>query len=73
MKYCFFYDETEHNRKINYKNTEDKMSRIYHIVNYLGYLAGFACVLMIAVGVRKMKLKFVKDIVILKPNMREEK
>ena len=30
------------------------MSRIYHIVNYLGYLAGFACVLMIAVAVYKI-------------------
>ncbi len=30
------------------------MSRIYHIVNYLGYLAGFACVLMITVAVYKI-------------------
>ena len=30
------------------------MSRIYHIVNYLGYLAGFTCVLMIVVAVYKI-------------------
>mgnify|MGYP003204527679 CR=1 FL=1 len=30
------------------------MSRIYHIVNYLGYLAGFCCVLMIAIAVFKI-------------------
>lgn len=30
------------------------MSRIYYIVNYLGYLAGFCCVLMIAIAVFKI-------------------
>lgn len=30
------------------------MSRIYHIVNYLGYLAGFCCVLMIGMAVFKI-------------------
>lgn len=30
------------------------MSRVYHIVNYLGYLAGFCCVLMIGMAVFKI-------------------
>lgn len=30
------------------------MSRVYHIVNYLGYLAGFCCVLMIGIAVFKI-------------------
>lgn len=30
------------------------MSRVYHIVNYLGYLAGFTCVLMIVIAVFKI-------------------
>ena len=30
------------------------MSRIYHIVNYLGYLAGFCCVLMIGIAIFKI-------------------
>ena len=59
MKYCFFYDETEHNRKIN-----------YNTITANNYYDNFTTAI---VGVRKMKLKFVKDIVILKPNMREEK
>lgn len=30
------------------------MSRVYHIANYLGYLAGFCCVLMIGIAVFKI-------------------